>query len=56
MPQLLTDAEYITKVNAICMVCGNQATFSQRLSNEDNQILVGESEESEARCRTCFKL
>ena len=37
------------------MACGNQATYSQRLTNEDNQILVGESEKYEARCRNCYK-
>ena len=56
MANLLAHADHISKLSAICMVCGNQATFSQRLSNEDNQILVGESEEYEARCRICFKL
>ena len=55
MASLLTHADYITKLNAICMVCGNQASFSQRLTDEKNQILVGESEKYEARCRDCFK-
>ena len=52
---LLAHADYITKLSAICMACGNQATYSQRLTNEDNQILVGESEKYEARCRNCYK-
>ncbi len=34
MPQLIIDAEYITKVNAICMVCGDPANFSYRISSE----------------------
>ena len=55
MSNLLAHADYITKLNAICMECGNQASFSQRLSDEKNQILVGESEKYEARCRDCYK-
>ena len=54
MPELLVDAEYITKVNAICMVCGDPANFSQRITNEINQVVVGESDKYEARCRNCF--
>ena len=54
MPKLLVDAEYITKVNAICMVCGDPANFSQRISSETNQVVVGEADKYEARCRRCF--
>ena len=54
MPELLVDAEYITKVNAICMICGDPANFSQRISNETNQVVVGETDKYEARCRKCF--
>jgi len=55
MPQLLIEAEYITKVSAICMKCGDPANFSQRITDETSQILVGESDKYEARCRNCFK-
>ena len=55
MANLLTHADYITKLNAICMVCGNQASFSQRLTKDETQILVGESEKYEARCRSCYE-
>lgn len=55
MANLLTHADYITKLNAICMVCGNQASFSQRLTKDETQILVGESEKYEARCRNCYE-
>tara|TARA_B100001250_G_C19697200_1_gene743106 strand:+ start:145 stop:648 length:504 start_codon:yes stop_codon:yes gene_type:complete len=55
MPKLLVEAEYITKVSAICMMCGDPANFSQRISDEKSQILVGESDKYEARCRKCFK-
>jgi len=54
MPELLVDAEYITKVNAICMSCGDPANFSQRISNETIQVVVGETDKYEARCRKCF--
>ena len=55
MANLLAHADRITKLNAICMVCGNEASFSQRLTNDDSQILVGESEKYEARCRNCYE-
>jgi len=55
MPQLLVDAEYVTKVNAICIRCGNPANFSQRISDEKNQVVIGEIDKYEARCRKCFK-
>ncbi len=55
MPELLVDAEYIIKVNAICMVCGDPANFSQRLSSDEGQVVVGEADKYEARCRKCYK-
>ena len=55
MANLLAHADHIKKLSAICMTCGNQATFSQRLTTDENQILVGESEKYEARCRNCYK-
>jgi len=54
--QLLIEAEYITKVNAICMVCGDPASFTQRISKEKDLIVVGETDKYEARCRKCFKI
>tara|TARA_X000001036_G_scaffold390418_1_gene388095 strand:+ start:5902 stop:6453 length:552 start_codon:yes stop_codon:yes gene_type:complete len=56
MPELLIDAEYVTKVNAICMQCGDPANFSQRISNEKNQVVLGEIDKYEARCRKCFQI
>ena len=56
MANLLAHADRITKLNAICMVCGNEASFSQRLTDDNSQILVGESEKYEARCRNCYEL
>ena len=54
IPKLLAEAEYITKTLAVCVLCGNPAGFSQRLSNDSSQILIGEKENYEARCRKCF--
>ncbi len=54
IPQLIIDAEYVSKVNAICMVCGDPASFTQRISSEDTLVVVGETDKYEARCRNCF--
>ena len=53
--KLMVDAEYVTKVNAICMVCGDPASFTQRISSEKDLVVVGETDKYEARCRKCFK-
>lgn len=59
MPKLLAIAEYIDKLQAICMVCGNPASRTQRLVNRepakysDPTILIGAKETYEARCRKC---
>ncbi len=53
MPQLLAVAEYITKELAICVVCGNPANRSQRLSHTADRIAVGAAGAYEARCRRC---
>lgn len=54
MPQLMAMAEYVTKVHAICMKCGDLAAFSFRLSPDKGKVLLGEKESYEARCRKCF--
>lgn len=54
MPGLLSIAEYVTKVHAICMRCGNLATYSYRKSNEDQQVLLGEKDLYEPLCRSCY--
>ncbi len=56
MPNLLAVAEYITKVHAICHHCGNLATHSFRLSEEEGTVVLGEKERYEARCRTCYHM
>ena len=54
MPKLMAIAEYVTKVNAICMKCGDLAAFSFRLSDAKQKVVLGEKESYEARCRKCF--
>jgi thymidine kinase len=56
MPQLMAIAEYVTKVHAICMVCGEVASHSYRLSPSNERVLLGETDLYEARCRRCFNL
>ena len=53
MPQLLAVAEYISKELAICVVCGNPANRSQRLSDSAERVVVGAAGAYEARCRKC---
>lgn len=54
VPELLAVAEYITKVHAICMQCGDAASYSFRLAASAEQVLIGEKDLYEARCRSCF--
>ena len=54
MPQLLACAEYVTKVHAICMQCGNLAHISHRKINNDNLVMLGEIESYEPLCRDCY--
>ena len=56
MPQLMAIAEYVTKVHAICVVCGNIARYSYRLVPSQERVLLGETNSYEARCRRCFNL
>ena len=54
IPQLLAVAEYITKTLAICMVCGNPADRTQRITTQQELVVVGAQNVYEARCRKCF--
>ena len=54
MPALLSIAEYVTKVHAICMKCGNLANYSHRITENNSQLLIGERDHYEALCRKCF--
>lgn len=56
MPNLLSIAEYITKVHAICPHCGNLATHSYRLSQEKDTVVLGEKDKYEPRCRVCYSM
>jgi len=55
IPQLLAVGDYITKLHAICVVCGNIASYSYRKSPEESQVLLGEKNNYEPRCRTCYQ-
>ncbi|MEI8280250.1 MAG: thymidine kinase [Bacteroidota bacterium] len=54
MPALLARAEYITKLHAICVKCGDIANYSYRLSKTGDQVLLGAKDSYEPRCRHCF--
>jgi thymidine kinase len=54
MPQLLAEAEYVTKELAICVVCGQPAGRSQRIIAAEERVHVGSVESYEARCREHF--
>ncbi|MTI33620.1 thymidine kinase [Xanthovirga aplysinae] len=54
MPALLSVAEYITKVHAICVQCGGIANHSFRFSPSKAKVMLGERDAYEARCRKCF--
>lgn len=56
MPALMASAEYVTKVHAICVKCGNLAHYSHRLSNVTGQVLLGELDEYEPLCRSCYTI
>ena len=62
MPILMSKAEYVTKLQGICMVCGAPATRTQRIINgrpadyDDPTILVSASEKYESRCRHCHQV
>lgn len=54
IPALMAKAEFVTKVHAICLHCGDLAQFSHRITEGDNQVLLGEAGEYEPLCRKCF--
>lgn len=54
IPTLLAIADEVAKLKAVCMVCGGEATKSQRLTQNQDQVSVGSGEQYEARCRYCF--
>lgn len=56
MPQLLAIAEYITKVHAICMNCGDLAHNSFRTVNNNTLVMLGEKESYLPLCRDCYSI
>lgn len=54
MPKLLSIAEYVTKVHAICVRCGTLANHTHRLSEDDKLIVLGEIDIYEPLCRGCY--
>ncbi|BAV04669.1 thymidine kinase [Filimonas lacunae] len=56
MPQLLAIADYITKLHAICVKCGNIANISHRKTTQGSQVLLGEKDVYEPLCRHCYHL
>ena len=55
MPSILSIAEYVDKVHAVCMRCGAPAHYSQRIAGGGEQLQVGDTESYEARCRLCYE-
>ena len=55
MPQLMCEADYLDKLRAICVQCGNPATYTQRTSSDAEQVVIGELDKYEARCRNCYQ-
>jgi thymidine kinase len=55
MPQILALAEYVDKMHAVCIRCGAPAHYSQRIAGGTEQLLVGDGESYEARCRHCYE-
>ncbi len=56
IPHLLAISEYVTKLMAICMKCGNPANRTQRLTASKKKVLVGSTDLYEARCRHCHEV
>ena len=55
MPALMCESDFLDKLRAICVKCGNPASFSQRITKDSKQVLIGETDVYEARCRNCFE-
>ncbi len=54
MPELLSIANFVTKLHAVCVQCGGIASYSYRISNNTDQVVIGEKDHYEARCRSCL--
>lgn len=54
IPSIMSTAEYVTKVHAICIECGNLAQYSHRLVEDDSLVLLGETDRYVPLCRKCY--
>jgi thymidine kinase len=54
MPFIMAKADYVTKLHAICMQCGNIANYSYRKIPNDDQVMLGAKDVYEPRCRKCY--
>jgi thymidine kinase len=54
IPHLMATAEYVTKVHAVCVKCGNLANHSHRKTSDTGLVVLGEKDEYEPLCRSCF--
>ncbi|MEI6899254.1 MAG: thymidine kinase [Bacteroidota bacterium] len=54
IPALLSIAEYVTKIHAICMKCGDLANYTHRLGMSDKLVVLGEKDLYEPLCRKCY--
>lgn len=54
IPALMAKAEYVTKVHAICLRCGDLAQFSYRKTEDESVVMLGETQEYEPLCRKCY--
>ncbi len=55
MPAIMALAEYVEKLHAVCVRCGEPAQYSQRISGGEEQVQVGDTDSYEARCRRCYE-
>ena len=54
VPSLMAIAEYVTKIHAICMKCGDLANYTHRLVPDDRLMVLGEKDLYEPLCRKCY--
>ena len=54
MDRLMAIAEYVTKVHAVCMGCGDVATYTHRRTKSKKTVVLGEKDVYDALCRKCF--
>ena len=55
MPNIMCESDYLDKLRAICIKCGNPASCTQRITKQIEQVVIGETDIYEARCRNCFE-